>query len=82
MLTEFLAERATIQTQQRRRMALIVLGVIEYCLEQGRFYLVQDHVVQVAAGLAIECFQEVLDRLAGAVLERRRVSLGCLAPLF
>ena len=62
-------------------MALVVLGVIQHRFEQGRLYLMQYHVIQVATGLAIESLQEVFDRLAGAVLERRRISLGSLASL-
>ena len=72
VLTELLAERATIQTQHRRRMALIVLGIVEHCLEQGRFYLMQDHVIQVAAALSVEGREKMGDGLCCAVSQRRR----------
>lgn len=71
MLPQLFAQGPAIQTQHGRRVALVLLAVFHDSAEQGFFYLMQHHVVEVATGFSIERGEEVGDGLSGAVSKRR-----------
>ena len=53
MLLELFSQRTPIQTQHRCGVALVLLRVIHYRLEQRFLDLMQHHVVKPATTLAI-----------------------------
>lgn len=71
MLPQLFAQGPAIQTQHGRRVALVLLAVFHDSAEQGFFYLMQHHVVEVATGFSIERGEEVGDGLCGTVSKRR-----------
>ena len=66
---EFLAERATIDAEYARGLALITIGVIQNGLEQRPLYLAHDEIVQVAGAIAVEVFKILIESIFGVLVQ-------------
>src|SRR5262245_66632184 len=67
---QFLAQGAPIDAEDRRRAALVAVGVVHDGLEQRQFDFAHDEVVQAAGPVAIQAVEIVAEGLFGVVPER------------
>ena len=71
VLAQFFPQCAAIQSQHRRGMTLIVVGVAHHCFKERLLHLVQYHVIEFTAGLSIKGVEEVGNRFTHTFSERR-----------
>ncbi len=67
---EFLAQRATVDTEYAGRQALIAMRVIHDGLKQRPFHLANNEIVEIAGAIAIEVFKILFDCVFGVLVQR------------
>ena len=78
-LTEFLAQRAAVDAEDRGGAALVARGVVEHGAEQGLFDFAQHEVVQVRGLVAVQVGEVVGECSLGVVTQghfKRAIATG------
>ena len=78
-LTEFLAQRAAVDAEDRGGAALVARGVVEHGAEQRFFDLAQHHVVEVRWLVAVQVREVVGECSFGVVTQghfKRAIATG------
>jgi len=66
---EFLAQRATIDTENACCLTLIAVGVVQDGFEQRSLDLADDKIVQIAGAVAIEAFKILIECVFGVLVQ-------------
>jgi len=64
---EFLAQGRAVDTEYFSGLALVAIGVLEHCPQQGQFNLAKHQAIQIAGLVAVEVAEIVVQGFFGEV---------------